>query len=138
MAGQNSVALDLVLGLADRLDRTMNYIEQNGKMPDNVTEQNFVKLLAHSANAGVPLTSREVRWVHERILAAHTSYLEPGKMAWYDIFGSAPDGTYNYAPWGEGIPFNDIGVPLGSCASVYRNPAGRPLLDCDRVLDNPR
>jgi hypothetical protein len=138
VAGQNTVALDLVKGLADRLDRTMNYIDQNGKTPDNVPDGNVTTLVLHAANAGVPLTSREVRWIHDRIRAAHGSYLEGSRMPQYDVFGSLPDGAWPYMPDGEGIQFNNIGLALGSCASVFRNTASRPLLDCERVLKNPR
>jgi hypothetical protein len=138
VAGQDAVALDLVKGLADRLDRTMNYIDQNGKVPDNVNDGMVTTLILHAANAGVPLTAREVRWIHDHIRAAHASYLEPGMIPQYDIHHTLPDGEWPYSPEGQGIQFNNIGLPLGSCASVFRNTAGQPLLDCQKVAKNPR
>jgi hypothetical protein len=32
------------------------------------------------------------------------------------------------------MSFSDIGLVLGSCASPNRNPTGRPIVDCNRLL----
>lgn len=88
-----------------------------------------------SSSRGVPLTSAEVRWVHQRLHAAYLAYRAPAMAATYRVFDpSTPDGTYPYEPGGAGMSFADIGVMLGACASPWRNPAGRPLLDCAKVL----
>ncbi|RLB47104.1 MAG: hypothetical protein DRJ42_26190 [Deltaproteobacteria bacterium] len=127
------LARQLLEGLATRLDVIMDRYEA-GDPPPNANVGDFAALLIHSANAGVPLTSREVRWLHARIDEAHATYLAPAAMAQYRIFdASTPDGEYLYEPSQPNIDFKDLGALLGSCASQYQNPNGRPLLDCDRV-----
>lgn len=133
LAGQTALAETLVKGLGERLDRDFNYMEQNGgSLPPNVPEDHLVSLVMHAANVGVPLTSREVRWLQERFDRARTAYLLPANLPQYTMF-SLPDGAYVYEPSGDGVNFTELALPLGSCASPLRNPAGKPLLDCARV-----
>ena len=51
---------------------------------------------------------------------------------------STPDGSYPYQPGNSDIVFRDIALPLGACASPWRNPDGQPLFDCDYLAENPR
>lgn len=133
-AGEKTVALDLLKGLAQRLAQNMSAIEA-GKQPSNLNTMDFTALILHAASAGVPLTSREVRWVHKRIEEAHSSYRTAAMLKHYKVFDpKTPDGTYAYEPIASGFFYNDSALPLGTCASPYRNPAGRPLLDCSQVL----
>ena len=121
LTGQNAAALDLPKGLATRIETNLNLMD-------------FAALIMHSANAGVPLTSREVRWLHERIKQAHAHYRQASLKASFDLFNSAtPDGAYPYEPGSVGIHVTELGLPLGSCASQLRNPNSRPLLDCAAV-----
>jgi hypothetical protein len=137
LTGHGALALSLLQGLAVRLDQGLNAIEA-GQQPDNLHTGDFAQLIMHAANAGVPLTSREVRWLHARIDEAHASYRAPANAAAYRVFDPAtPDGTYPYQPGGAGLDFTDLGLVLGSCASQYRNPTSRPLLDCARVMQSP-
>ncbi len=95
-------------------------------------------LIIEAATLGVPLTSREVRWVHQQIDAARADYLQPG---WHDLFhvfdSGTPDGTYPFEPTSGQMRLYDLGLPLGACASRWRNPTSRPLLDCSRVEQGP-
>ena len=130
LTGQNAVALDLLKGLATRIETNLNAVEA-GNTPSNLNLMDFAALIMHSANAGVPLTSREVRWLHERIKQAHAHYRQASLKSSFDVFdGATPDGTYPYEPGSVGIQITELGLPLGSCASQFRNPKGRPLLDC--------
>jgi hypothetical protein len=134
LAGQNVLALTLLSGLAERIESDLPQATQ-ATPPANVNPTDVAALLLHAANTGVPLTSKEVRWVHQRLHAAFTSYRAPSLASTYRVFDPAtPDGTYSYDPPGEGLFFSDLGVLLGSCASPWRNPAGRPLLDCARLV----
>jgi hypothetical protein len=134
--GHDAVALALLEGLADRLDRNMDYLEQNGVLADNMHTEDFVTLILEAATVGVPLTSREIRWVHQQIALAAQDYLAPGWHNHFFVFdASVPDGDYFYKPGSAQMLLNDLALPLGTCASEWRNPASRPLLDCDRVLN---
>lgn len=131
---QTGPALALLQGLSERVDGDLA-AASSASPPANVSPDDVVALLLHAANAGVPLTSNEVRWVHSRIEAAWTSYRAPGNATTYAVFdASTPDGTYPFEPAGSGMSFSDIGLVLGSCASPYRNPTGRPIVDCKRLL----
>jgi hypothetical protein len=131
---QTGPALSLLQGLAERLDSDVAAASA-ASPPANVNPDDIVSLVLHAANTGVPLTSKEVRWIHSRLESAWTSYRAAGTAATYKVFDPAtPDGTYPYDPSGTGMFFSDIGLLLGSCASPFRNTASRPLLDCKRLL----
>lgn len=104
-----------------------------GTAPAEYPPKNFTLLLVHAANTGLPLTWKEARWVRDRFDDAIDSYTAMPARA-FDVFSSSVgNGTYPYAPSGEGAGFNDIGLLLGLCASQWRNPASKPVLDCGRV-----
>ncbi len=131
---QNSVALSLLDGLTQRIETDQPAAAQ-ASPPGDMDPKDIVSLLLHAANTGVPLTSKEVRWIHSRLHSAWASYRAPGAAATYRVFDPAtPDGAYPYEPSGEGMWFSDFGVLIGSCASPYRNPTGRPVLDCKKLL----
>jgi len=135
--GHDAVALALLEGLADRLDRNMNYFEQNGQLPDNLHADDLVTLIVEAATVGVPLTSREVRWVHQQIGLATPDYLAPGLHNHFHTFDAdVPDGDYLFSPRSAEMLLYDFGLPLGTCASIWRNLASRPLLDCERVINS--
>ncbi len=136
--GHDDVAFALLQGLADRLNRNLDYLDQNAQLADNMHREDLVTLILEAAALGVPLTSREVRYVHQQIDAARTDYLQPG---WHDLFhlfdSGTPDGAYPFEPTSGQMRLYDLGLPLGACASRWRNPASRPLLDCARVMQGP-
>lgn len=134
LTNQTTPALALLQGLAERVDSDLT-LASAASPPANVNPSDIVSLLLHAANTGVPLTSKEVRWLHGRLDAAYTSYRAAGNAATYRVFDPAtPDGTYPFDPSGAGMSFSDIGLVLGSCASPYRNPTGRPIVNCQRLL----
>ena len=131
---QLTVALELMKGLSQRIDLDMNVVESSSPpagfdIPDVASE------LAYANNVGVPLTSREVRWLHGRLHTAHTNLLAPALAPTFRLFDPAtPDGAYSYDPPQFGLNYADLGMLVGACASTYRNPAGRALLDCNKLL----
>lgn len=131
--GKTDIAKTMLAGIGKRLDTVMDLIDA-GKQPDNFHTGDLVAFMIHAANTGVPLTSREVRWLHARIAEAHASYLDPARASDFALFApNSPDGMYPYEPTGAGIDFKDLGLALGLCAAQYRNPTSRAALDCDAV-----
>jgi hypothetical protein len=131
--GATGPALSLLQGLAERVETDIAIADQ-ASPPANFNPTDVAALILHAANAGVPLTSREVRWIHGRLHTAAQTLLNPAAALAYRVFDpQTPDGEYPYEPGSDGLFFSDIGVLLGSCASEYRNPTTRPLLDCARL-----
>jgi len=131
---QTAPALSLLGGLAERVVSDVASASLPAP-PADVNPTDIVSLVLHAANTGVPLTSTEVRFVHAHLASAWTTYRSPAAASTYRVFDAAtPDGTYPYDPSGSGMSYSDIGLLIGSCASPYRNPTGRPLLDCKRLL----
>ena len=94
---------------------------------------NHAQALAfHAANLGVPLTSREVRWLHAQLEMAYAGYDTSGPE-WHVFEPGTADGDYAIEPNGPGIDVKDLGLLLGACAAPYRNATGQPILDCARV-----
>ncbi len=133
IANQPELAKTLLEGLAARMDKDLDAFE-SGSPPKYTSEENLVDLIVHSANAGVPLTSREVRFVHQALVKAKAKLLAPENAASIDVKSpSVPDGSYLFEPASDGVNFKTLGALLGSCAAQYRNPDSRPLLDCAKV-----
>ena len=127
------LALTLTQGLARRIEQALDRIEA-GEPPSNMNTPDFVALMAHAANIGVSLTSREIRWLHQRIAEAHAGYAALGHRPEYAVLHpDTPDGDYSLQPGGPAIDFTNLGLLLGSCASRYRNPTARPIVDCEQV-----
>lgn len=134
LRGQPMVGDRMLEGLAWRLDTIFDARETDPDGYKGPHDQDLVELVLDSAAAGLPLTWREVRFVHDRIREAHASYVSEERLPAYDLTGSGtPDGDYPFEPGGAGIFWRDLGTSLGTCASTWRNPASRPLLDCDLV-----
>lgn len=134
LAGQTALAQQLVDGIVVRLDQAVDGFEGVGDPVPHLGEADLVDMLAHAAALGVPLTSREVRWLHARIATALASCADPGLQPMLHVFDAAtPDGEYGFEPGGSGINFVSLAALLGTCASPCANPSGRPVLDCDMV-----
>jgi hypothetical protein len=131
IADEPVLAKTLLEGLAQRMEESLDGFE-SGNPPQHMSPENLADLMLFSANAGVPLTWREVAWLHARIAEAHASTLVPENAETFDI-AAAPDGSWRYEPIGGGVDFKSLGALLGTCASQYRNPASKPVLDCDLV-----
>ncbi len=93
-----------------------------------------------AAVVGYPLTADEVREIHALFLYAAKSY-----AAWplWNLWDEAvPDGEHRWRPphavkedgtrrwW---VPPYDMGLLFTYCASPFKNPAGEPPIDCDRL-----
>lgn len=131
VTGQTDTARTLLEGLAARIEMILDVYDA-GMMPANANPTDIVQLVLEAQNLGVPLTSREVRWVHAQLELAFAGYDTTGPE-WHTFDPGAPDGDYVLEPNGPGIDVKDLGLLLGSCVAPYRNPMGRPLLDCTRV-----
>ena len=128
-----TVGLDLLKGLGDRvsLDFANASTPINGFLP--IEAAGF---MIYAASVGVPLRSDEIRFLHARLHEAYVGMRDPKHFATFNLFDpSVPDGAYAYHAPNIGLFHHDLALMLGTCASPYRNPAGRPLLDCDRLLD---
>lgn len=124
-------------GLAWRLD-TIFDARAEPDVYEGPHEQDLAESVVMSATVGVPLTWREVRFLHDRIEEAHASYLSDGMLPHYRVFDpQTPDGEYQYNPSGQGLFWRYLATPLGLCASPYLNPTSKPVLDCDRVRAYP-
>lgn len=133
ISGAHDVGRELLLGLGARNDETLDRLERRDP-PGQYNANDFSGFMAHSANAGLPLTWREVRFLHQRLQEAHDAYVAEAAADSYRVLDpDGPDGTFPVEPPSYGFNFRELGVPLGTCVSPRRNPAGKPLLDCDRV-----
>ncbi|MEZ4267513.1 MAG: hypothetical protein R3F39_14135 [Myxococcota bacterium] len=131
--GLPALARRLQAGLAWRLDTVLDARE--GPTPVTTpNDQDVAELLLMSAAAGAPLTWRDVRFLHARIADAHAGFLTPAMAPHYRVFDpETPDGNYAFTPESAGIFWRYLASVLGTCASPYRNPTSKPVLDCDRV-----
>ncbi len=132
---QTALGLELLKGLGERVDMDYGFATSASPPPsDKFNPQDVPGFFAYAASVGVPLTSREVRWVHERLHQAYVGMRDPAHAATWNLWAaSVPDGTYSFDPPNVGIMHRELGLLIGSCASPYRNPTARPLLDCNRL-----
>lgn len=134
MREKPELAHELMVGLAWRLDKIFDAMEKDPAGYKGPHNEDLAELVANSAAMGLPLTWREIRFLHDRIKEAHAAYLAPGKEANYDLFNPAnPDGTYAFDLDGPGFFWRLLASPLGSCASPYVHPKANALLDCAAV-----
>jgi hypothetical protein len=135
LAGQDELAAQLLDGLAVRIAEGMDGMDGSGPEVPHLGENDLVSMMSHGAAVGVPLTSREVAWLHSQIQIAHDSYLgNPDIATLVGVFDDGtPDGEYGYEPYGASINWVDIAGLLGTCASPCVNPNARPVLDCAMV-----
>jgi hypothetical protein len=133
LSNNPTIAQTLLTGLALRLD-TMQDALDAGNPPPYVGVTDASDLIVYSANAGVPLTWREVAYLHAQIDKAHQTYTDPANDVVYHTFDpTTPDGSYLYEPAGDGLKFRTIGALLGLCVSEWKNPASKPALNCDKI-----
>ena len=78
VTGDTERARDLATGLARRMETTLTVLE-SGEMPDNVRPHDIFQLIIESAVLGVPLTSREIRFLYAQLARARTA--DPGFSA---------------------------------------------------------
>lgn len=131
VTNQPDLARTMLEGLGARLDMIFARYDA-GDMPDTARPNDVVQLVLESMALGVPLTSREVRWLHGRIALADSTY-DTTRPEWRVFDSVPPEGAFVFEPGGDGIDFKDLALPLADCIAPYRNPTSRPILDCDRV-----
>jgi hypothetical protein len=131
---QAGVAQSLLAGLAQRVEDGLTAFEAN-KLPVWLGAGSLALLIIESANTGLPLTWREVRYIHKQIDIARDQYLNKTDPVLYKLFDpSTGDGEYPFEPDSNGaIELHALGILLGTCVSTYRNPASMPALDCARL-----
>ena len=72
-SGHQETARYLLGGLARRFDEIFDSLER-GETPIHYSEKELTSFLIHGAAAGLPLTWREVRFLHDRIRATHAGF----------------------------------------------------------------
>lgn len=133
LANRTDLANLLLAGLAERVDTVLDQLLSD-EPPEAPIPEDMAELIVQAGNVGLPLTWREVRYVHDRIREAHESYRASEQHAVYHVLdATTPDGTYPFDPPGAGFFFRNIGAVLGTCASSFRSSTGHSILDCERV-----
>lgn len=135
-SGRDDTARELLESLAMRLDGIMDAYDA-GPPPDNARAGDVVQLVLESAAIGVPLTSREVRFLHAQLAIAAAGYDTSGP-AWHVRDPSVPDGDYSFEPGGPGVDVKDLALFLGLCSAQWTSPTGRAVIDCDRIRASSR
>jgi hypothetical protein len=136
----NDAAQALVQGLADRLDTYE--AEYSPKVSAVEWERDLAQLSIRAAAFGLPLNSREARWVIEDWSEAIDRFSTwPNWNLWDE---SVPDGPVSYRPsdmtveeeveyrWAR---IEDLTFIFEYCWSPFKNPAGANFVDCDLVRD---
>jgi hypothetical protein len=128
--GDPERARRILTGLARRSDETFAQMDA-GELAERFNPSDFAGELVNAANVGVPLTSREVAYLHQRLAEAHAALLDPSTADARRAFAvDGVDGTYPLNLADAGFNFRELGVLLGLCASNRLNPASQPVLDC--------
>lgn len=131
--GQDALVAALLPGMALRIDKILDADPEAGG-PPRPNDEDLGELMIMADAVGVPLTWREVRFIHDRIRDAHQAYLAPGALPGYRVFDpETPDGEYSFDPGGAGFAFRYVGAVISACASPFRAPSSHPILDCDLV-----
>ncbi len=136
VTGDAVLARDLAEGLALRMEGILDQYDA-GTIPENAHPTDVVQLVLESAMLGVPLTSREVRFLHAQLAIAAAGYDTSGP-AWHVRDAATPDGDYAFEPGGPGVDFKDLGLFLGLCTAQWVSPTTREVLDCDRIRASAR
>ena len=140
--GFDAQAFDLLVGLGARLDR---YLDPEAYEPGREQERwdgDLAVYALESAAAGLPLTSREARLIHEHFGQAVDDFRAFPNWDLWDP--SVPDGVYGpgrrvqAGPEPHYVNVEEMAFFLEYCFAPYRNPAGARFVDCDVVADPSR
>lgn len=141
ISGRNELALAMVNGLVGRAERYANPSSGEPGFTDRRWPADQAVFLLQAAASGLPLTSAEVRSIHQAYDEALTTY---GRWERWDLWSSAvPDGTYLPGDYllddlGRLISGEQLAAAALYCFSPFKNPAGRAPVDCDIVGDRSR
>ncbi len=130
----NDIAYNHLVGLIERSDSEMEKTE--GFFEDPNQQERFNGDLAGNlvkyAASGMPLTSREVRFIHQhydQAMEVWNNYED------WDLWAdSVPDGRRSYRP-GTRVAFEDMTAFLQMCASPYYNESLAVPVDCSIIRD---
>lgn len=130
--GDEVRALELLNGLIQRveedMDRTVDTYEDKQEGYNGDLAGQMVKY----ACCGLPLTSEEVRFIHQYYDMAIEDW---NNWEYWDLWDeSHGDGEYPYKP-DSLVDFEDVTSMLQYCASPYKNEAGAEIVDCDIIRD---
>jgi hypothetical protein len=132
---EDDAAQALMAGLVTRIDTDLARTDY----PDNVQQQEWDRDLAvylvQASAAGLPLTSREARLVHQYFGQAADEMAAWDKWNLWDP--AIADGTYDYRPPAV-VSAEDMGFFLEACWSPFRATGGAAFIDCDVVRDPAR
>lgn len=136
MHGYDDDALELLQGLADRID----YIHNNNlQLVHTSWDADTASFLLASATTGLPLTDAEAQLIHQEYDIAMDHYLQ---WPYWDLWdASVPDGEVPIRP-SDTIDGNKATVRstemayfIEYCYSPLKNAAGAQVVDCDVVLN---
>jgi hypothetical protein len=137
MEGRPDVTREMMDGLAWRVDTNLDRLE-SATPPKDPNYSDLGELVLMAGNTGLPLTWREVRFLHTRIEEAHAALVgtqdDATMKTRFNVFSpDLPDGEYPFDPGDTGLAWRYLGAVLGVCASPYWNPASKQVLDCDKI-----
>ncbi len=137
LAGRDDVANELLAGLAWRVDKRLDELE-GLTPPADPHYSDLGELVLMSGNSGLPLTWRDVRFLHARIDEAHAALIgdrtDAQLKTLYDVFSAdVPDGPLSYDLCDTGLAWRYMGAVLGACASPWWSAASKPFLNCDMI-----
>ncbi|MGM0577645.1 MAG: hypothetical protein ACQEXJ_18105 [Myxococcota bacterium] len=140
--GYDDVALELMGGLRDRIDRYMAPDTDEPGASRSDWDRDMAVLLIKAASMGLPLTAREARHVQAHYSQAAEDLSDfPRWDVWDD---SVPDGEYDrrggFQPEAsdDGVEVESFALLLEACASPFLNPDGAAFVDCDVLRDTDR
>lgn len=140
--GQTEIAKQLLHGMIKRLEGYRDPAGNEAGMKDPNWGRDISLMLLKSASLGMPLTSDEVRQVHQYHDGAVEAYASFPNWDLWDP--SVPDGAYSFRDGfqpkriPEAVEIEAVAFLLEYCWSPFRNPAGRPIVDCEVVRDPSR
>jgi hypothetical protein len=128
-----TLAINLMKGIEYRMNRDFSVIKRPKNSPQ-YDLQDISSFLIQANNAGITMTSEEMRYIYGQLRVAKSTIFNPVHYNTLHVFeNNVPDGSYNYDPPHAGLYFYAIGTLIGSCTSAYRDTNARQLLDCDRL-----
>lgn len=131
---QNEIASELVNGLIERLDDEMELTDNGFEDSDLQEKYNgrlAVDLLRYAAT-GIPLTSDEVRFIHEQFSKSIESM---NAWPYWNMWDpTIPDGVYDAIPDTKHLDFVDFASFIQMCDSPFYNETGQPIVDCNIIL----
>ncbi len=140
--GFNDLALSRLKGFDERLNRDKNLDLEKVGVGREVWERDMAQNRLQAAASGYPVTGTEARQIQSLFKMAIDNYsVYPNWNLWDDALGN---GEHSWRPPSssseiEGDPQSWIeveamGLLLDYCWSPFRNTAGQPIVDCDRLI----